>query len=269
MFYSNITLLIIMIIFNYQFDTYFYQTNHTVITIFLLTLVSIMITFIFNESRKDAKRLYEHQLHLNILEERKNNYQLSKENIKKTNILKHDLAHIFNSAIYEIKNYNYQEAIKILSNQVNELENINKVIITGNDIIDYCISLQSTIIKEQKIKVTSDALPKNIPINNRDLFIVFGNLFENAVENCQPNPERQIFISAGTINDLFYIKIKNTISSSSLTHNPKLNTSKSNKNIHGIGIHTCKNIIEKYKGKLLFDEDIMFFNVKIIVPKKK
>lgn len=263
---SNVILLIIMIIFDFQFESFFHYTNNTIITIFLMTLVSVFVILLFNESKEDAKKLYEKQLQLNILEEKKNNYLLSKESIERTSRLKHDLAHIYNSVIYEINQGNNQNALKILTNQIKELDNIEKCIVTGNDIIDYCIALQSAKIKTKQIKVICDNLPNNVPISNEDLFIVFGNLFQNAAENCQPNPETYIIISAGYVYNFFYLKIKNTISNSVLNSNPNLNTSKHNKEIHGIGINTCKCVIKKYNGHISFDEDSIFFNAKIIIP---
>lgn len=267
---SNISLIAIGLLFGQIFDIIFVNIKPNLsITICLLLITFSCIVYIFTESLKDAKNLYNQQLQLNILEEKKNNYLLSKESIKKTSKLKHDLAHVYNSILYEINSDNKQGAIDIISKQLGELDNINKIIITGNDIIDYCIALQSNTINQNNIKVICDALPNDMPINNEDLFIVFGNLFQNAVENCQPNPDNQIYISAGFIKEFFYIKIRNTITKQVLTNNPHLNTSKANKELHGIGINTCKNIINKYDGLLSFSDDKLFFHAKITVPNQK
>lgn len=267
---SNISLISIGLLFGQIFDLIFENINPNLyIVVCLLLILFFNIILIFTESLKDAKNLYNQQLQLNILEEKKNNYLLSKESIKKTTKLKHDLAHVYNSILYEINNDNKQGAIDIIRKQLGELDNINKIVISDNDIIDYCIALQSNTIHQNNIKVICDALPNDMPINNEDLFIVFGNLFQNAVENCQPNPDYQIYISAGFIKEFFYIEIRNTITKQVLTNNPHLNTNKANKELHGIGINTCKNIINKYGGMLSFSDDKLFFHAKITVPSQK
>lgn len=223
---------------------------------------------LFNESLQDAKKIFNHQMQIKILEEQKNNYQLSKENIDSFNKTKHDLAHIFTSILYELDNNNQQQACNIITTQLNKLENLNKIIITGNDLIDYCISIKTNVIKTNNIKVICDCFEDNFPLNNEDLFIVFGNLLNNAIENCQSNPTKQILISSGIKNNFAYFKIRNTITKSVLKQNPQLITTKANHETHGLGIKNCHDIISKYHGYLDFSEDDLFFIVKVIIPIK-
>lgn len=241
-------------------------SNHDLsLMLMIIVVFTIIIIALFKESYQQSKLLYQKQLLLNVLEEKKKNYYLSKETIKQTKKIKHDLHHLLNNLLYELDQQHYQNCRKIILSQLNELNNFQRTVISGNDVIDYCIALQSKLIEEKNIRITCDNL-ELIPIDNEDLFIVFGNLFQNALENCKPNPKCQVMVSAGIIEEFFYLTIKNTINEAILNNNPHLLTSKENKDFHGLGIISCQKIIEKYHGKLFFDQDNLFFSAKILIP---
>lgn len=260
----NVSILIVSYLYASLLDGIFINEYSGAILIISTVLLIIMI-MIFYEVKNDAKKLYEKQLQLEILKLKRDHYLLSKESIEQTKRLKHDLSHIYNSIIYELDHHEIQKAKDILTRQIIELKNLNKVIVSGNDVIDYCIALQREKINKKKVEIYTDRLSE-IPMEDEDLFILFGNLIANAVEYCEPYPYCQIIISAGKMNNYFYLKLKNTISLSVFIDNPKLMTNKDNKEDHGKGIKICKNIVSKYNGQLSFNEDEQFFCVNVIIP---
>lgn len=59
----------------------------------------------------------------------------------------------------------------------------------------------------------------------------------------------------------YCIKITNTVETDILAINPKMITSKKDKNFHGIGLQTVQEIVKKYDGILSFVQEENKFHV--------
>lgn len=94
-------------------------------------------------------------------------------------------------------------------------------------------------------------------INEIDLCDLLSNILDNAVtacENLPPEIKRFISLKITEENGIYTILIKNSISESVLTKNPKLKTTKNDKKNHGFGISIIKDIVRKYNGRLDYYE---------------
>ena len=103
-----------------------------------------------------------------------------------------------------------------------------------------------------------------IPISHTHFSIIIGNLLENAIENC--GESKEIIIDIGNMSTYFYIKIINSIDTSILDNNPHLLTTKHDKKIHGIGLNNIYFILNKYSGKISFNDQDNHFIVRILIP---
>lgn len=99
-----------------------------------------------------------------------------------------------------------------------------------------------------------------------DSYIIFGNLIDNAIENCSANPSKKIIIDLNQDSKYVYIKIKNTINYLVLKYNPQL-ISKKGTAEHGIGLSSVKSTLKKYKSEISFSEDKYWFTVLIVIDK--
>lgn len=90
-----------------------------------------------------------------------------------------------------------------------------------------------------------------------DICSIFGNLLDNAIEyydrfkDCK---NKYIDIKINTVNEFLVIKITNCLVSKIEMKNGKICTTKEKKNMHGIGLLSVKESVEKYDG---------YFNVNI------
>ena len=106
----------------------------------------------------------------------------------------------------------------------------------------------------------------DIYIESMDLVIIMENLLENAIEAASKcELKRKIVFELKNINDVLLLKIWNTSCKFPHVKNDKFVTDKSEKNTHGWGIESVKNILEKYNGKINFEYDNNYFEVVIIM----
>ena len=96
--------------------------------------------------------------------------------------------------------------------------------------------------------------------------VIVGNLIDNAIENCDSNFNKQLWVSIGTKPEYYFISIKNSIKDSVLAANPDLNTTKVDSEHHGIGINNVRLLVNHYQGLIKFEEDEGYFIVKILIP---
>ncbi len=92
---------------------------------------------------------------------------------------------------------------------------------------------------------------------------IFGNLLDNAIEACDMVPKNKfIEMKLDKYNDFIVINIKNSSMPIEKWHFGKP-ISKKGKN-HGIGLLNVENIIKKYNGCMVLEEEAMKFSCKII-----
>ena len=78
--------------------------------------------------------------------------------------------------------------------------------------------------------------------------------------------EKRIVVRATYINGFAIIKFTNTKVNDIKFTGEKIETSKNNKKIHGIGISSIKYIVSKYKGEVLVNYSKNEFILKIMIP---
>ena len=122
--------------------------------------------------------------------------------------------------------------------------------------------LENSIILEQRIILSP--LFENI-----DLMILLSNLFDNALEAelLIPAMERQINIEIVDDHSYVSIIVQNHIEKSVLENNPKLESTKTDGNDHGIGLKSVYKLLEKNHGNIDIYEENELFCVHVLFPK--
>ena len=138
----------------------------------------------------------------------------------------------------------------------NYLPNILNYINTNNAAFDAVINSkiavcsQRNIFMEVNIKQNTD-----IFILPSEIAVLFGNLLDNAIEAAKDTDEKRITVDIQKNASYLIIFVSNSIKSSVLKDNKNLETSKPDKELHGIEIKSIKNIVEKHNGMIQFYEE--------------
>ena len=95
----------------------------------------------------------------------------------------------------------------------------------------------------------------NISIPPVEIAVLFGNLLDNAIDAAKDTSEKRIALNIQKNAIYLIILVSNSIKSSVLKSNKNLETSKPDKELHGIGIKSIKNIVKKHNGMIQFYEE--------------
>lgn len=141
------------------------------------------------------------------------------------------------------------------------LPGISSVIQSGNDAFDAIVGMKKTMCENDgidfKIKINSKALKL---LNIIDTGVLFGNLIDNAIEAAEKSKDKKIVLEISEKGEYLSILLSNSIDESVLESNANLETTKTDKEYHGIGVKNIKGTVMKYDGMIqYYEENSMFF----------
>lgn len=205
------------------------------------------------------------QIITRLFKEKEKQYQENKMNINLINQKCHDLKH----QIREIGKNKY-----IDENVVKEIEDTISIydanVKTGNEPLDIILTEKSLYCIEKNIKlcciVDGDLLTF---MSAGDLYSLFGNIIDNAIEAVEPLPldKRTISLSIKKNNSFITINIHNYYDGNIVFEDKLPKTTKKDSAYHGYGMKSVKYLVDKYQGEMsiktsnqVFNLNILFFN---------
>ena len=199
-----------------------------------------------------------------LREQEREQYAISKENINLINLKCHDLRH-------QVRMIGTQS--RISTEAMNEIEKIISIydssVKTGNGTLDVTLTEKSLLCNSQNIRFSCIADGKCLNfIDEADLYSFFGNILDNAIEAVsKPDvQEKLISLSVKQTGGLISINEHNYYSGELDFESGLPLTTKQNKQYHGYGMKSIKNIVEKYGGEITVTAHGGVFNLNIIFP---
>ena len=224
------------------------------------------ILYMVNDIEK--KQMMEQELNYlkQIWHRHQTQYENSQSNIEIINRKCHDLKH----QIAALRDMDYEERTK----QIDELESSVRIydaaVKTGNTVLDTVLTEKSLYCEKHQINMTCTADGRKLSfINMVDLYIMFGNALDNAIESVSKLVDvekRVIQVSIYPENELLMIRIRNYCEENYSTENGLPNTSKQDKDYHGFGLKSIQYTADKYNGNLSVLSKDNFFLLQILIP---
>ena len=191
-------------------------------------------------------------------------YDELSDSIHKYKCIIHDQKYFFNYVEEMLKDRQSEEIQNTLANYQKCFG--ERYYWTGIEYIDNVITIEKRKMDAYQIEFQVEFSIDDIYIEPMDLVIIMENLLENAIEAASKcELKRKIVFELKNINDVLLLKIWNTSCKFPHVKNDKFVTDKREKNTHGWGIESVKNILEKYDGKINFEYDNNYFEVVIII----
>lgn len=182
-----------------------------------------------------------------LLRENERQYKLSQNNIELINLKCHDLRH-------QIRSIGAQKGLP--GEAVKEIESAISVydaaVRTDNEVLD-------TILTEKSLRCAHDKISLTCVVDGRalgfmlaaDVYSLFGNALDNAIEAVMRLDEskRNIAVVVHKVGDMVSVNVTNPYEGDIELDGDGLPvTIKRDRNFHGIGVRSMRNIAEKYNG---------------------
>lgn len=202
---------------------------------------------------------------------------LEQEN-KQFESLKHSTEAV-NSKFHDLKYYveMFKQSGHFEADTLSELEKIvdeyGSNIQTGSRTLDIVLSEKSKLCNGNNIHFVwiADGNAINF-MSEADIFSLFGNALDNAIEYLLQVPEedkRYVRLKVNVCGNFISISVINYYENQTDNNTGTWQTTKKDKGLHGFGIKNMRSIAEKYEGELDIVTEDKTFSVNIIIPVPK
>lgn len=192
-------------------------------------------------------------------------YEQMKENIETINIKCHDLRH----HIREIQQHADGTDSLFLDEVASSISIYDSSIKTGNDALDVVLTEKRLLCERSGIQLTTMADGTALRgMDDSDIYSLFGNLLDNAIEyeTTVPDPEKR-FISL-TVRNMMgkaSVHIENYFEGSIELKDGLPATTKADSSLHGYGLKSVRRIADKYDGSFFTQQKDGMFQVSLLL----
>lgn len=227
-----------------------YDEYTVVVLAFGMMLINVMFYFTMWDIAQSAIKKQEYQL----IQEKARGQLRIYENMESIYGQQRKKVHEFKNHIGCIqgllKEGEQQAALHYVNTIQNKLGQWDSPVKTGNSIVDTVINLKYGQAVKQHITLVMKLDKLEVfPLENEDTVILLSNLLDNALEACEKienEQERIIKFKLVKKKEKYILVVSNRINNEIVVKGRTLETTKKNKQEHGIGMHNVQEIIDKY-----------------------
>ena len=228
-------------------------TVYMLLSEMVILAVDFLILYFFVKMKQDAKMRAE----LDILKLQYDNMKKNEETIKalyeNTCSVKHDMEkHLL--AVKAMAEADEKSGIaNYVDKIVDEIEG-RKIVFTKSDVFNAIVNSRLEICRQKGItigvNISDDAVGC---IKTEDMAVLFGNIFDNAIEAAAKTKEKRIVFYVQMRRGYVSVYIENSFDKANF--DPALKTTKDDGAPHGFGIKNVRRIAQKYDGMIQFFEN--------------
>lgn len=228
----------------------------SIILITLISLVTINQISLKNEYSKQNELV-----NLKLRAQRREIMQLNEEydNIRK---IRHDMVKHLNIYMRLLNDGNYDAVKTAIGLHIEDCGKNRYVYIMQNDLINAVINEKANLCKDKEIEFDIKISAVSQESHELDIAVMLSNLLDNAVEaqeKLDKESKKYISLNIFSYQNKYCIIVKNTIFLSVLYNNPRLFTDKEDTYLHGMGMKSIEDTVEKYNGYIeRYEENDMF-----------
>ncbi|MCR4870079.1 MAG: ATP-binding protein [Atopobiaceae bacterium] len=204
-----------------------------------------------------------------LMEDRREQYELSRETIDAINIKCHDIRHQIRHLEDGTEGARVVDRA-ILADIAREVNVYDSTVHTGNEVLDTVLTEKALLGGRQSIKLScianGEALGFMVPA---EIYSLFGNAIENAFEAVRliDNPEKRVVsLMVKRIAGMVSIHIENPYQGTVSFNGDTPVSSKGDDLNHGFGFKSMRLIVERYGGTLTADADNGMFKLNALIP---
>lgn len=217
-----------------------------IIIVLDITIISLVVQGNGKSYYQQAASINEYYLNAQL--EHFKTYQETQREVRR---IYHDMKNHISCLQYLLIDGKREEAIKYISKLNEQVQQIDKEIHTGNDIVDAIVNEKYVNAKKEGITFFIDGKIGKMGVDAVDLCTIFSNAIDNAVEALKNSSvsKKELQIQFTSQNDMQYLMFQNRFD-----QNQEKSAFVSPKNplYHGFGLENIKMTIEKYQGHMQY-----------------
>lgn len=236
-----------------------WQKTFLILDMLMFIANIIVLKMIFHINQQNHYEMENALLYMQITQQEKR-IREEEKNYREVQLLRHDLKRYLVTYRQLLQEGKYEVIEADIDKILGKRLNTNHCVYTENTILNavICEKMEQCSIKNIKIEVQVNA---DKDMDSIEYEVVLSNLLDNAIEAEEQEKEenRYICLNIGVEQNMIHLVVSNYISESVLQNNALLETSKKNKQLHGIGLRGVKEFVNNKEGEIeIFEENHMF-----------
>jgi hypothetical protein len=232
---------------------------------FAISLVFLVLQVLQRRELRKQKKL---EQNLRIWEQRKIQYELSKENIdlinRKVHDLKHQIAALARTEGNDLRKKSFAAEVQDM------IEVYDTDASTGNEALDTLLMEKGLYCKLHGIEWTCVADGMLLAFMDVvDLYTMMGNALDNAIEsaeNCDKDTWKTISVRIWKKDFFAVVQVENTFAGELQLEDGIPKTTKTDAENHGFGLRSIRTIAEKYDGTMTIKTEDQMFILTVLFP---
>ena len=221
----------------------------------IMGVVSVLIYYFLLRLNRDTKT----KLELEMLKMQDENMKKTETNMKalydNTYAVKHDLEKHFLAIQAMAEGGNNQNISEYVASVIkNNVNFVQKIVFTSSEVFNAIINTRLEICKQKNIYASVKILDDPVDyIKSEDMTVLFGNIFDNAIEAAEKTDKKIIIFTLQRQGDYISVYMENSFDKRYSDVN--LVSTKNKSEGHGFGIKSVKRIVSQYEGMIKFFEN--------------
>ena len=236
-----------------------WQKTFLILDMLMFIANIIVLKMIFHINQQNHYEMENALRYMQITQQEKR-IREEEKNYREVQLLRHDLKRYLVTYRQLLQEGKYEVIEADIDKILGKRLNTNHCVYTENTILNavICEKMEQCSIKNIKIEVQVNA---DKDMDSIEYGVVLSNLLDNAIEAEEQEKEenRYICLNIGVEQNMIHLVVSNYISESVLQNNALLETSKKNKQLHGIDLRGVKEFVNNKEGEIeIFEENHMF-----------
>lgn len=236
------------------------------ISMIMLTSANLLVFYLFERYSAQLQKQ-------NIVELENEKMEREKEYLKElvdrqntSNRVMHDLKNKLFVIKTQFEN-NSDDALETINNICDIVMSKESIMYTKNESIDALINSKKSKMDDCGISFKCNSYVVSFQeVDDIDICAIIGNLLDNATEACMKlDGEKNIVMNIRQANNCMMIEVANTVDKAVEIIDGKIQTTKKDKNIHGIGTKNIADIAKRYNGTLEFESTDEIFKAAVVL----
>lgn len=231
------------------------QHIFSILSILGILMTNSLVYVLYVNMQKDHAKQLEYSILQQAFKSQEKSVEETKILYQSVRSIRHDLKQHFQVALTMLHSGKINEAVDYMEKYNDTvLDGISNKVFCDNDVVNYIINSKSKICSDRHIKIYIYIANEIPEFSDLDLCVLLGNALDNAIEGVSGEGNNEIYLELRNVDNFFMISVKNTIINSVLEYNPNLISTKNEKDVHGLGILSMKEVVQKYNGSIEFYE---------------
>ena len=231
------------------------QHIFSILSILGILMTNSLVYVLYVNMQKDHAKQLEYSILQQAFKSQEKSVEETKILYQSVRSIRHDLKQHFQVALTMLHLGKINEAVDYMEKYNDTvLDGISNKVFCDNDVVNYIINSKSKICSDRHIKIYIYIANEIPEFSDLDLCVLLGNALDNAIEGASGKEKNEIYLELRNVDNFFMISVKNTIINSVLEDNPNLISTKNEKEVHGLGILSMKEVVQKYNGSIEFYE---------------